>query len=144
MLKIRVKGLTEAITKEKLTLVLFNFLKHRGTFNIKDDKSKELLENIDANLNIIEGDSLFPCEKQLKFYEQNNYFRGQDEFYITHKDLLKEIKQILSVQIKHNLINEDFKEEYLKIFNRKREYYIGPGKGSKYGWKKRKKIFLII
>ncbi|WP_348735475.1 hypothetical protein [Spiroplasma endosymbiont of Ammophila pubescens] len=55
--------------------------------------------------------------------------------------MLKEIKQILSVQIKHNLINEDFKEEYLKIFYRKREYYIDTGKGRKYGWEEKEEDF---
>ena len=39
----------------------------------------------------------------------------------------KEIDKFLNTQGKYGILNQKFIDEYLKIFNRKRKYYEGPG-----------------
>ena len=46
---------------------------------------------------------------------------------------LEEINKVLDSQIKYGLINEKFKNEYLEIYNSRRNYAKGPGGDSAYG-----------
>lgn len=144
-LKTRKIALEQKITIEELVVLLYKYVKNRGSFNYKDDLV-ELSEanNEDIDLKDLNQTAKTPVEIQTKIQEEFGKYRGVNtkESLIAHVWYVEEIIKILDKQIGFGLISEDFKGQYLKIFNRKRDYFQGPGwvdhlktKKSKYGWK---------
>lgn len=141
VLRLRIKGLKEQLNDNEIFYVLLNSLKHRGISYLDDadegDVSDEYSKSIAFNENLLK--SKLPCEIQLDRFEKYGAYRGNisvsdGENTITLRNVFttsayrKEIEKFLSVQACfNNKITNDFIDIYLDIFNRKREYYIGPG-----------------
>lgn len=142
-LELRVRGLKEKLTNEELYAVLVNLLKHRGISYLDDalDEEQKGKSDFEKGLNINRAELVdkLPCEVQLERYNSYGKYRGITIASIDNEDVslinvltksayIKEIKKLLACQMKYNdKIDDDFIEKYLKIFGRKREYYVGPG-----------------
>lgn len=144
ILELRVKGLTNALTEQELYSVLKNELLHRGISYMDDaeDESNagknDYAKGILLNQKALENNR-YPCEIQLERFKEYGQYRGnltieKDGEQVTLSNIYttsaykKELKAILDTQQKkHEFISDEFIKQYLEIFSRKREYYIGPG-----------------
>ncbi|SDY55859.1 type II CRISPR RNA-guided endonuclease Cas9 [Lachnobacterium bovis] len=140
---LRNQGLSKKLTQDELFFVLQNMLKHRGIAYLDEaeDDSKsnasEYAKGIQKNQEELKRK--YPCEIQLERLNKYGKYRGQTEVsdgetkislsnVFTVKSYVKEIKKILETQKQyHSFLDDDFIEQYLEIFKRKREYYVGPG-----------------
>ena len=139
--ELRVKALSEKISMDELYIVLLNELKHRGISYLEDSED-DIKGNSDyekgLKLNQEELKSKYPCEIQLQRLKKYGRYRGQfteniGEEKVTLSNIFtigayrKEVNKILETQKNYHALSEKFIEEYIKIFNRKRAYYEGPG-----------------
>ena len=124
-LDIKIKGLDNELNSNELTLILHNYIKHRGTLNTIDqsEESEKELEKLQNNYN----KALFPCQNQQNLFNITGKVLGNKEnSVISNEDWQKEIIKILNNQKWINNL-ESFKNEYLKLFSRCRHYSQGPG-----------------
>lgn len=137
---IRVKGLTEQLTKDELAVALFHIAKRRGIHNVdvavdKEETTTDSLstkDQINKNAKFLE--SRYVCELQKERLEKEGHVRGVENRFLT-KDIVREAKKIIDTQMQYYPeIDELFKEKYISLVETRREYYEGPGKGSPYGW----------
>ncbi|AKU79870.1 type II CRISPR RNA-guided endonuclease Cas9 [Spiroplasma turonicum] len=151
-LELRTKALKEKITIDQLMVILFNYIKKRGSFNFKDDlleRKNIKMDNLSLDqINVQEN--ILPLEIQQKNYLDHGKYRGlkTEDSLIAHEWYKNELIKILDIQISNNLISESFKEDYLNLFDRKRLYFEGPGfttssriEKSKYGWKDEEEFY---
>lgn len=142
-LELRVQGLANEITEDEIYFVLLNSLKHRG-ISYLDDAIDEITGNSSEYTKSLlhnqkELEEKYPCEIQYDRYQKYGKYRGQmkvikDDNNIMQNNVFttsaynKELTQFLNVQKQyHTFLTEDFINQYMEIFNRKREYYVGPG-----------------
>ena len=141
---LKVKALYEPISLEELYLILYSYLKHRGISYMEDAEDGGITGTSSyANglrLNVKELEKKFPCEIQNDRLKKIGKYRGQIQIIdeegnkidlsnvFTIDAYRKEILQIFATQQEyHKNVTEEFCDEYLMIFNRKRKYYEGPG-----------------
>lgn len=141
VLGLKVKALSEKITEEELYHVLVFSLKHRGISYLDDAEGEDVSSDYSASIAYNEQQlkEKLPCEIQLDRFRKYGAYRGNISVVENGENIIlrnvfttsayrKEIEQILSVQQKYNTkITESFTRDFLTIFNRKREYYVGPG-----------------
>lgn len=68
-----------------------------------------------------------------KFNDRIHNTTGDYRMSVNREMVLNDIENVLNCQIKFRLIDEKFKEEYIKIWSCQRHYSKGPGGNSKYG-----------
>lgn len=141
---LKVKALYEEISLDELYQILYNYLKSRGISYLEDAKDESTGGNssYDNGLkrNAKELESKYPCEIQKNRLDEIGKYRGQTQIVDEHGEKIdlsnvftigayrKEIIKIFETQrVCHQEIPEEFYDEYLAIFNRKRKYYEGPG-----------------
>lgn len=142
VLLLRNAGLDEQLTLDEIYCVLKYMLKHRGISYLEDALNEE---NVTGSyqkgiaINQRESEYMLPCEIQLERFRKYGQYRGDCEAEnengekITLSNVFmtnsyrKEIDKFLNTQGKYGILNQKFIDEYLKIFNRKRKYYEGPG-----------------
>ncbi len=134
---IRVKGLSHELTKDELVIALLHLAKRRGIHNVEaaienDDEGNELSTKEQLMQNQKELEDKYVCEVQLERYE-NGKVRGERNRFKT-SDFVKEARQLLKIQQPFHRLDDSFVEEYIKLIEKRREYFEGPGKGSPYGW----------
>lgn len=144
VLPLRVKGLKEELSENELYNVLRNELLHRGISYLEDaiddTVSGSLYEKaIKNNQRQLEKES-FPCVIQWERLKKYGKYRGNQSVNIEGKEINlsnvfttasyeKEIEKILNTQKKfHSILSDEFCQQYIDIFRRKRKYYEGPGK----------------
>lgn len=140
--ELRVRALSEEISMEQLYVVLLNNLKHRGISYLEDADDgatggNDYIKGLNLNQN--ELNKKYPCEIQLERFEKYGKYRGQQKIKEEGEDIVlsnvftinayrKEILQILEIQKTfHPEITDEFINEFISIFERKRKYYEGPG-----------------
>ena len=139
---LRVKGLTQPLTPEDLTVALYHLLKHRGISYLSDE-SLELLsleEGSDSdalkwNLNALK--TAHVCEIQWERYQRygrcRGVFKAEDSGLLLsntfpNQAYLKEATQLITCQqAYHSQLDASFLTCYLELLQRKRPYYVGPG-----------------
>lgn len=142
-LELRVKGLTQQLSYEQIYFVLKNMLLHRGISYLEDavddsaSAKSDYQKGIKANQK--ELDNKYPCEIQLERLQKYEKYRGEvvteeDGEKITLSNVFTvgaykaEIDKFMETQKRfHDFIDDEFIEGYKNIFQRKREYYVGPG-----------------
>ena len=143
--ELKVKGLRERLSKEELCLALYHYLKYRGyksnrKIDTKDKKKEDgkMLSSIatlrdEINSCEIKGQKAYVTEILLnKFNSKDSKERrlhnSESEYLLTvSRDMyLDEINALLNKQISFGLINEDFKERFIALFQRQRDYSEGP------------------
>lgn len=141
VLALRIQGLTDGLTEKDIYNVLLNDLKHRGISYLDDadDGSASGDYAISIAYNEKQLKTKLPCEIQYERLQKYGAYRGNitiDENgekitlrnVFTTSSYKKEIVRFLETQAKSNpKITSEFIDGYIKIFERKREYYIGPG-----------------
>lgn len=124
--EVRVKGLNSKLNNEELIIALYNIVKRRGSgLEIVEDAPTD--DEKSAKAALAENDKLikegkYICEIQLDRLLNNNKLRGVNNNFKT-KDYVKEAKRILSNQD----VSDHFKSEFVKLVQRRRQYYEGPG-----------------
>ncbi|EFU83472.1 type II CRISPR RNA-guided endonuclease Cas9 [Staphylococcus lugdunensis] len=134
---IRVKGLSEALSKDELVIALLHIAKRRGIHKIdvidsNDDVGNELSTKEQLNKNSKLLKDKFVCQIQLERMNEGQV-RGEKNRFKT-ADIIKEIIQLLNVQKNFHQLDENFINKYIELVEMRREYFEGPGKGSPYGW----------
>ena len=142
-LVLRIKALKSEVSMDELYTILLNNLKHRGISYLEDAEQDSDSKGTDYErslaINQKELEDKYPCEIQYERYCKYGNYRGQftadvDGEKITLCNIFtissyrKEVQKVLTTQQKYNAeISNEFIDEFMAIFNRKREYYIGPG-----------------
>lgn len=140
---IRVKGLTQRLSREELAVALYHLMKRRGiSYDLRDSeeessKGTNYQESIEINQQLLKSQT--PAEIQLARLLQYGKIRGQvkdfesDDARIllnifpnaAYKD---EIKRILVKQKEfYPEIDDVFIDKAASMLSRKREYFVGPG-----------------
>lgn len=140
---LKVKALDEKLTKDELSIILVHYAKHRGYKSNRNDDSKDndigkLKEGIKQNEEVMKTkgyrtiSEMFIKDKD-RFGDRIRNTTDDYKMCATREMYLDEINKVLDSQIKFGLITNEFKDEYIKIWNSQRHYAKGPGGNSKYG-----------
>ena len=132
--QLRVKGLSERLTKAEIFVALSHLVKRRGVSYLEDIDEKEI-KNDSLKINIDKMKTMHPAEIQLNRLEQYGKVRGiietEDNSIVnifTTGAYKKEAETILNTQSQYYpQINQEFIEQYLNILTSKRDYFTGPG-----------------
>ena len=144
VLELRVRALTEKVEQDEVYAILHYMLKHRGISYLEDalDESTKGKSDYERGLKINQKqlEDKLPCQIQMDRLNRYGNYRGTVETVdengektalintFTIGAYRKEIEAIFEEQVKyHSFISDEFENDYLGIFNRKREYYEGPG-----------------
>lgn len=129
IVELKLAGLKTKLTNWQLVKVLYHYLKHRGKFNdvvFNDQADEQKLTNLTLNLY---NPNLLPSENQYQSYLKSDQTIGQLVNYaITNQAWQNEI----SLLLKQQDLDQNFIDEYLKLFARKRAYWEGPGSEKSY------------
>lgn len=136
---LRVKGLTEKLSKPEVYAALYNLMKHRGISYLEDVELDEAdSSSVSQNVELLK--EYYPCEIQLERYEEYGQIRGIIETY--NKDGEKESlvnifptgaykKEAEAIILKQGQfypeLDKVFLEKFTEILTVKRPYYVGPG-----------------
>ena len=141
VLELKNKGLQEKLSIDEVYYILLYSLKHRGISyldeaddgNLSSDYAKSIARNEK------ELENKLPCQIQLERLQKYGAYRGniniiENDEPITLRNVFttsaykKEVEKFLETQGSYEeRLTGEFKDKYMAIFSRKREYYIGPG-----------------
>lgn len=135
---IRVKGLTEMLTKEEFAIALLHLAKRRGIHNVtvaidSEEGDNTLSTKAQLKQNDKALENKFVCELQLDRLINQKMVRGEQNRFKT-EDFVKEARQLCHTQQQFHNIDNHFIEKYISILETRRAYYEGPGEESPYGW----------
>ncbi len=139
---LKVKGLSEKLTKEELAICLVHYAKHRG---FKSNRKNPNLDNEGALVSSISDNKEFLKEKNITvsqfLYDKFLLNSGSEKIKNTDKEYKYlfdratyqiEIEMLLSKQIELKLVDDEFKNKYIEIWSSQRDFSEGPGEPSQY------------
>ena len=138
---LKVEALDRKLTNDELSIILVHYAKKRGYKSNKeeasDNDSGKVLSAIKENEKIMKENNYRTISemyiKDEKFKNKIKNSPGDYKISVTNEMYLKEINMVLDSQIRFELIDKDFKNKYLEIYNSRRSYAKGPGGNSPYG-----------
>lgn len=138
---LKVEALDRKLTNNELSIILVHYAKKRGYKSNReeasDNDSGKVLSAIKENEKIMKENNYRTISemyiKDEKFKNKIKNSPGDYKISVTNEMYLKEINKVLDSQIKFGLITDDFKNQYLEIYNSRRSYAKGPGGNSPYG-----------
>lgn len=142
--ELKIRGLNEKLSKEELFIALYHYMKYRGFKSSRkvEDKKKDgvLLDAIEEVRGKLSEDYtitqyILDSFQARESHEKRIHNAAGQYFLTVSRDMyLKEINQLLDKQIEYQVVDSDFKVNYLSLFNRQRDFSEGPnGKYSPYG-----------
>lgn len=138
--KLRMEALNRKLSNEELAIILVHYAKHRGYKSNRDednDDSGKVKSSIKENEKIMHEKNYRTISEMFaldeKFNDRIHNTTGDYRMSVNREMVLNDIENVLNCQIKFGLIDEKFKEEYIKIWSSQRHYSKGPGGNSKYG-----------
>ncbi len=144
--EIKIKGLKEELSKEELSVALYHYVKYRGFKSSRKSKNDADAKEEGKVLKEIEGlRKELVCGKTVTEVIYDKYLNKPKEerrihntkdsyiFSVSRDMYLDEINILLDKQISFGVCDEDFKQKYIAIFTRQRDFSDGPGYPSKYG-----------
>lgn len=138
--ELRMEALNRKLSNEELAIILVHYAKHRGYKSNRDednDDSGKVKSSIKENEKIIHEKNYRTISEMFaldeKFNDKIHNTTGDYRMSVNREMVLNDIENVLNCQIKFGLIDEKFKEEYIKIWSSQRHYSKGPGGNSKYG-----------
>lgn len=138
--ELRMEALNRKLSNEELAIILVHYAKHRGYKSNRDednDDSGKVKSSIKENEKIIHEKNYRTISEMFaldeKFNDRIHNTTGDYRMSVNREMVLNDIENVLNCQIKFGLIDEKFKEEYIKIWSSQRHYSKGPGGNSKYG-----------
>lgn len=137
--QLRVKGLTEKLSKPEFLAAIFNLIKHRGiSYSLED--AEELGEGNDYRSSLQINQNLLKTktpgeiqnERFLKYGKVRGLVKGEDNQLLRNvfptSAFKDELLKILKTQQQfYPEIDQDFVKGTIDILVRKREYFEGPG-----------------
>jgi CRISPR-associated endonuclease Csn1 len=146
---IKVKGLTQKLTPEELMIALYHYLKYRGyksnrKIDAGDESDKKILSGISSTREQIaahrkSGESYYVSqyliERMAAQPKENQRLHNTSNDYVltVARDMyLEEIQALLDRQIGYGVIDDSFKNRYIELFTRQRDFSEGPDASSKY------------
>lgn len=148
---IKVKGLHEKLTKEELCIALYHYLKYRGYKSNRkkdkgsDDSSKKILSKIqDIKTELADraesGNGVYITEFLVEKFNKTEdvkmrrYHNSSEDYCLTVSNEMyrEEIIALLNKQISYDVIDGEFKRQYIELFDRRRDFSEGPGGDSPY------------
>lgn len=138
---LKVEALDRKLTNDELSIILVHYAKKRGYKSNReeasDNDSGKVLSAIKENEKIMKENNYRTISemyiKDEKFKNKIKNSPGDYKISVTNEMYLKEINMVLDSQIRFELIDKDFKNKYLEIYNSRRSYAKGPGGNSPYG-----------
>ena len=138
---LKVEALDRKLTDEELSIILVHYAKKRGYKSNReeasDKESGKVLTAIKENEKIMKDNNYRTIsEMYIKDDKFKNKIKNSPNDYkisVTNEMYLEEINKVLDSQIKFGLITDNFKNQYLEIYNSRRSYAKGPGGNSPYG-----------
>ena len=133
--KLKVEALDRKLLKEELCIILVHYAKKRGYKSNRESAGEKdngkVLNAIKENLSLMKDKNYRTIsEMYIKDDKFKDKIKNSPENYkvsVTNEMYLDEINKVLDSQIKFDLIDNNFKNEYLKIYNSRRHYSEGPG-----------------
>lgn len=141
ILELKVKGLTQLLTKEELVRCLLHYSNNRGfKSNRKNNSTEDIgkMKNAIGTIKLIMAENNVTVSQAVLMHAQTlPAFKTKNtddnyEFGYERADVETEIKQLLENQVNNDLISEKFAEEYLTIWSSQRDFSEGPAQGSPY------------
>ena len=143
VIELKVRALSQEISMDELYAVLHHSLKMRGISYLEDAIDEngakgDYQRGIAINQKELE-EKEYPCEIQFERLRKYGSYRGENTVEIDGEKVTlsnvfttgaykKEIEVILKKQSEfHGEISESFIKDFMDIFSRKREYFVGPG-----------------
>lgn len=133
LLEKRIIGLSQKLSEQEITNIIYYFSIHRGYIPYGDDKKDDSIYN-----RYQEDDFEYPCQYLKSFFDKNKKYRGISKLILL-EDNLRELNKILKIQQNYyTVLSDNVIHEIIEIIKSKREYYEGPGAAkenqlSKYG-----------
>lgn len=150
--ELKVKALSEKLSKDELAIIMVHYAKHRGYKSNRQENGEDAKENSKV-LNAISINKKELAEqkyrtvsemfvKSERFKDRIRNTTSDYKMVVTREMLQDEINKVLDKQIEYGLIDGEFKKKFLgdsaskidkSIFSGQRNYAKGPGGDSKYG-----------
>ena len=151
--EIKRKGLDQKLTKEELCVALYHYCKYRGFKSNRKvdlqekpksaedgkmlkgiaDLRKEMASVSASNRPTFVTEMLLARNEGKSKYEKRLHNSSTDYNLTVERSMyLAEIEYLLDTQIRFGVIDEKFKNEYIKLFSRQRDFSEGPDASSKY------------
>lgn len=115
----RIKGLTEKLTEEEISNIIYYFAIHRGYIPFDDEKPERAVHKFLENE--------YPCYYLKSFKDKYGKYRGECDLIL----LTDNIRELNSILLKQQEFNEKLTNEainqILSIIKSKREFWQGPG-----------------
>lgn len=139
--KIKVEALDRKLTNDELSIILVHYAKRRGYKSNREESSEsdngKVLSAIKENETLMTTNNYRTISemyvKDEKFKGKIKNSPGNYKLSVTNEMYIDEINKILDKQIEFGLIDNEFKKQYLEIYNSRRSYAKGPGGDSPYG-----------
>lgn len=133
--RLKVEALSRRLSNEELSIILVHYAKKRGYKSnreeVSDKESGKVLSAIRENEKIMKENNYRTISEMYtndeKFKDKIKNSPGSYKISVTNEMYLEEINKVLDSQIVFGLIDENFKNEYLNIYNSRRHYSDGPG-----------------
>jgi CRISPR-associated endonuclease Csn1 len=133
--QLKVEALDRKLSNEELCIILVHYAKKRGYKSNREDTSDnetgKVLSAINDNINLMKEKNYRTVSemyiKDDKFKNKIKNSPGNYKVSITNELYFEEINKVLDNQIKYNVIDEQFKKEYIEIWSSRRHYSEGPG-----------------
>ena len=133
--KLKVEALDRKLSKEEMSIILVHYAKKRGYKSNRETENDidndKVLGQIKENRGIMEEKKYRTVSemyvKDEKFKNKIKNSPGSYHVSVTNEMYLSEINKVLDSQIAFCNIDDNFKNEYLKIYNSRRNYSEGPG-----------------
>lgn len=119
LLNKRIKGLSEYLTEEEISNIIYYFAVHRGYIPFDDQKAERTVHNFLENE--------YPCYYVKDFKDKYGKYRREADLILL-KDNIRELKAILIKQQAFNeKITNDVIDQIIEIISSKRKFWEGPG-----------------
>ncbi len=136
------KGLNEKLDLDELAICLIHYAKHRGFKSNRksgvDEADGDLLKSVSENKKILEANNLTVSQYLYSKYidldgkDKLKNTTGDYKYLFDRQTYKDEIELFLENQITLGTIDEDFKANYIKIWESQRDFSEGPGSPSPY------------
>ena len=127
--EVRCRGLEQKLSKDEIIRAILHLTKRRGThfltaedfIELNNEKSTEsILQEQEEKLA-----NAYVCQIQLENFNRNKVRGIENRF--RNKEYLKELTKLLETQGQYYKEILNNKDEIIKIYSSKREYFEGPG-----------------
>lgn len=137
---LKVEALDRKLTSEELSIILVHYAKHRGYISNRDENGSDtgkVKSEILANETLMSEKKYRTVSEMLikddKFKNKIHNTTDDYKLSVTRSMIEEEINRVLDCQKKFELITDNFKNDYIKIWSGQRHFSKGPGGNSKYG-----------